>query len=386
MSDDLPQTIGAVVTRAAERFGDAEAFVDGDVSLSFVELAAEVERSARALHRLRHRARRPGGDLGARTCVEWVVAALGTAHRGRRARPAQHPVQGQRGGLRPRQGPGPAPVHRHRLPRHRLRRAARRRRAACDTLEEIDRLAGRVAGRDHADGRSSSPGPTRSAPMPRPSGPPVSAGDDLSDILFTSGTTGHAEGRDAPPRRRHPGLRRVVDVVGLREGDRYLIVNPFFHAFGLKAGILACLIKGATIVPQPVFDVPTVMRAGRRASGSRCSPGRRRSTRRSSNHPDLDALRHVDRCAWRSPAPPPVPVEMVNRMRDELGFETIVTGYGLTEVHGIATMCRHDDDPETIANTVGPGHPRRRGAGRRRRRQRGAAAASPARSSSGATT
>ena len=53
-------------------------------------------------------------------------------------------------------------------------------------------------------------------------------------------------------------------------------------------------------------------------------------------------------------------------------FETIVTGYGLTEATGIATMCRHDDDPETIAHTVGPAAPRRRGADRRRRRQRGA--------------
>ena len=48
-------------------------------------------------------------------------------------------------------------------------------------------------------------------------------------------------------------------VVGLRAGDRYLVVNPFFHSFGLKAGILASLIKGATIVPHAVFDVDAVM-------------------------------------------------------------------------------------------------------------------------------
>jgi acyl-CoA synthetase (AMP-forming)/AMP-acid ligase II len=40
-------------------------------------------------------------------------------------------------------------------------------------------------------------------------------------------------------------------------------------------------------------------------------------------------------------------------MRSELTFRTIVTGYGLTESTGIATMCRHTDDPETIANTAG---------------------------------
>jgi acyl-CoA synthetase (AMP-forming)/AMP-acid ligase II len=40
-------------------------------------------------------------------------------------------------------------------------------------------------------------------------------------------------------------------------------------------------------------------------------------------------------------------------MRDELGFETVVTGYGLTEACGIATMCRSGDDLEIIATTAG---------------------------------
>ena len=35
---------------------------------------------------------------------------------------------------------------------------------------------------------------------------------------------------------------------------------------------------------------------------------------------------------------------MIIDMRQKLGFENVVTGYGLTESHGIATMCRHDDD------------------------------------------
>ena len=44
-------------------------------------------------------------------------------------------------------------------------------------------------------------------------------------------------------------------------------------------------------------------------------------------------------------------------MREKLGFETVVTGYGLTEGSGLATMCRHDDDPETIAKTSGRAMP-----------------------------
>src|SRR5207245_9355358 len=51
--------------------------------------------------------------------------------------------------------------------------------------------------------------------------------------------------------------------------------------------------------------------------------------------------------------PAVIPVDLIHRMRGELGFETVVTGYGLTECNGIATMCRHDDDAETIATTSG---------------------------------
>jgi acyl-CoA synthetase (AMP-forming)/AMP-acid ligase II len=140
-------------------------------------------------------------------------------------------------------------------------------------------------------------------------------------------------------------------VVGLRAGDRYLVVNPFFHSFGLNAGIVASLVKGAAIVPHAVFDVDAVMA---RAAEEHVSmlPGPPTVYQSILDHPrlsefDMSSLRLAVTGAAA------VPVELVRRMRAELGFETIVTGYGLTEATGIATMCRHDDDPETIATTSG---------------------------------
>ena len=129
------------------------------------------------------------------------------------------------------------------------------------------------------------------------------------------------------------------------------MVNPFFHAFGLKAGILASLIKGATIVPHAVFDVDQVMRRVVEEHVSML-PGPPTVYQTILDHPrlaefDLSSLRLAVTGAAA------VPVEMIRRMRDELKFENVVTGYGLTEATGIATMCRHDDDPETIANTCG---------------------------------
>jgi acyl-CoA synthetase (AMP-forming)/AMP-acid ligase II len=40
-------------------------------------------------------------------------------------------------------------------------------------------------------------------------------------------------------------------------------------------------------------------------------------------------------------------------MRDILGFETVVTAYGLTESTGVVSICRPEDEPETIASTSG---------------------------------
>jgi acyl-CoA synthetase (AMP-forming)/AMP-acid ligase II len=177
------------------------------------------------------------------------------------------------------------------------------------------------------------------------------APDDLSDILFTSGTTGRPKGVMTSHVQNLRGFEAWSDVIGLREGDRYLIVNPFFHAFGYKAGWLSCIMCGATILPHGVFDVNQVFL---RVARERVSvlPGPPTIYQSFLAHPersrhDLSSLRLAVTGAAA------IPVELVRRMRDELGFETVITGYGLTEACGIVTMCRHDDDPETIATTSG---------------------------------
>ena len=175
--------------------------------------------------------------------------------------------------------------------------------------------------------------------------------EDLSDLLFTSGTTGQPKGVMTCHGQNLRAFETWTEVIGLREGDRYLIVNPFFHSFGYKAGWLSCLIRGATALPQLVFDVPEVLQ---RIGQDRISvlPGPPTLYQSILAHPergdfDLSCLRLAVTGAAA------IPVELIHRMRDELGFETIITGYGLTETCGIVSMCRYDDDPETIATTSG---------------------------------
>jgi acyl-CoA synthetase (AMP-forming)/AMP-acid ligase II len=174
---------------------------------------------------------------------------------------------------------------------------------------------------------------------------------DPSDIIFTSGTTGRPKGAVVTHGQSLRVYEAWTDVIGLRAGDRYLIVNPFFHTFGYKAGWLSCILRGATILPFQVFDVPKVLDAVQR-EGVTVLPGPPTLLQGILDEPerrrfDLSSLRLTVTGAAT------VPVKLIERLRDEMTFETIITGYGLTETTGTAAMCRHDDDPDTIANWSG---------------------------------
>lgn len=177
------------------------------------------------------------------------------------------------------------------------------------------------------------------------------APDDLSDFLFTSGTTGNPKA----VMTAHGQNLKVFDVwgenVGLTADDRYLITAPFFHSFGYKAGWLACLIHGATALPHPVFDVATILE---RIQNEKISvlPGPPTIYQSLLTYPDRDQFDTSSlRLAVTGAAP--TPVELVHRMRSELGFKSVIKAYGLTESCGTVTACKQGDDPERIANSDG---------------------------------
>ena len=177
--------------------------------------------------------------------------------------------------------------------------------------------------------------------------------EDRSDILFTSGTTGVPKGVVMTHGRTLTVGMDWVAMTGLSHGDRYLMVNPYFHMFGLKAGIIASTSAAALMMPESVFDVERVLR---RVQDEKVSvlPGAPTIYQMILDHPDrsrydLSSLRVAVTGAAD------IPVELIRRIFDELPFSVVVTGYGLTE-GGTAAATRVGDDPETIATTVG--HPR----------------------------
>jgi len=175
--------------------------------------------------------------------------------------------------------------------------------------------------------------------------------ESASDLMFTSGTTGRPKGVMTCHGQNLRAFEYWSATVGLNSDDRYLVVAPFFHTFGYKAGWLAALIRGATIVPHQVFDAGQVLE---RISRDRISvlPGPPALYLSMLAHPqlaqyDLSTLR-VAVTGASAIAP-----SLVERMWSELGFKVVVTAYGLTESCGFATICLPEDDAETVANTCG---------------------------------
>ncbi|HVY11305.1 MAG TPA: FadD3 family acyl-CoA ligase [Mycobacteriales bacterium] len=175
-----------------------------------------------------------------------------------------------------------------------------------------------------------------------------------SDILFTSGTTGKAKGVVQTHSRTLCVASDWVAMTGLTAGDRYLMVNPYFHMFGLKAGILASITAGATMYPAPVFDVDLVLA---RVASERITvlPGAPTIYQAILDHPDRE--KHdlsTLRVAVTGSAD--IPVSLIRRMYDELPFQVVVSGYGLTEA-GTASGTGPEDGPEEVATTVGRARP-----------------------------
>ena len=315
------ETIPDMVLSTADRFGDAEAVVDGDLRLTFTELASRVRRAAGAFAEA---GIEPGDRVAiwAPNSARWIVAGFGLLTAGATLVPVN---------TRFKEPEATDIIH----------RSGARLVLVQPGFLGLDFSAGHqvpvidITSDFLASGR----------PLER-----KVSGQDIADIIFTSGTTGRPKGVMMP---HAPTLRLYTEwneLAGTRRGDRYLIVNPFFHIFGWKAGVIASMIRGMTVYPLPVFDIERVLDIVEREKitvlpGAPTIYHELLAARQRGGH-DLSSLRVAVTGAAD------IPVDLIRRIRQELPFQSIMTGYGLTEA-GTITASRPGDSFEDVATTVG---------------------------------
>jgi HIP---CoA ligase len=338
-----PRTIPRVLDRIADQFSDHNALVTDDRRFTYAQLRDEVRRAAAAMIAL-------GINAGDRVAIwspntwHWVVACLATHYAGGVVVPLNTRYTASEAADILSRTEAPLLVGAGEFLG--TDKTAGLDRAALPALRHIvrvpidaddgtwDEFVASGTDLDAVDARAAAVRP-----------------DDVSDILFTSGTTGRSKGALCAHRQSLDASAAWAACGQVTSDDRYLCINPFFHNFGYKAGILACLQTGATLIPLLTFDPEKAMQAVQEHRIT-VLPGPPTIYQTLLDHPkrgeyDLTSLRFAVTGAAV------VPVVLIERLQSELDIDIVLTAYGLTEASGFGTMCRADDDAVTVATTCG---------------------------------
>lgn len=313
------ETIPEMVLSAGDRFGDAEAVVDGPLRFTFAELIERIRCAAGAFAEL-------GIGKGDRVAIwapnsaEWIVAAFGLLTAGGVLVPVNTRFKTEEAG-------------------DIIARSAVKAVLAQKGFRDQEYTA--PPGIPVIDLKSDFL--SSGSPFER-----AVSGADIADIIFTSGTTGRPKGAMMNHRQTLRMYEEWATLADLRHGDRYLQINPYFHTFGLKAGLVTSFLRGATMLPVAVFDIDTVVEliARERVTMLPGPPTLYHSLLTVADKSKLSTLRAGVTGAAD------IPVELVRRIHDELPFETLMTGYGLTEA-GNVTLSLPGDSFEDVATTAG---------------------------------
>jgi HIP---CoA ligase len=337
-------TIAGLARDAAARFGDAIALVEGDERISFNRLASLMDQAAGALEAI---GLRPGDPvvIWAPNGWRWIVGALGVHALGgvvvpvntrfraadlayvlKKVRPRVVMLeQGFLGSdfltmLDEAVGTGERPA------------IVRFDEGGEDTWSDFISLGTGASARD----------------VPR-------NGEATSDIIFTSGTTGVPRGVVSTHAQVLRGFYDYGAQCGVREEDRYAIVNPFSHSFGYRSGWVLASMFGATSWPLPTLDVPGLVDLIERERIT-VLPGTPTLFQSLLDWPgltgrDLSSLR----LTWTGAMN--IPPSLIEAMRTRLHFEDILTAYALTEATAVATLSRRGDPDTVISTTSGSSLP-----------------------------
>jgi acyl-CoA synthetase (AMP-forming)/AMP-acid ligase II len=354
----LPETIGArtmaqAVDMAAAWRGDHPAVVDWARQVSYRELAQGMRRSAAAFVRA---GLKPGDRVAiwVHNSLEWVEASLGLQAAGGVLVPLNTRFKGAEAQYAINKSGAKFLVHSGRFlgvdyaaMLDGLETPSLERRISVATPEAPEAEWDAFVAWGAADPESLAEAERRIAAL-KP--------EDVADIMFTSGTTGAPKGVVASHEQNVRIGHAWSGATTLCDTDRFLLLWPFFHCSGYKAGWFASILMGATLYPEPTLDTPRLIeRVLREKINFLPGPPTLFQSLLASEQGQAGVFRNVLRVTVTGATT--VPPALIVAMREQLGLQKIFTGYGLTESCGTVTMTADTDAPEIVVTSAGKAMP-----------------------------
>ncbi len=174
--------------------------------------------------------------------------------------------------------------------------------------------------------------------------------EDLFTILYTSGTTGVPKGAMLTHANLVNNGLLTAEVLETTAEDRFLVVVPLFHIFGIGPSIISGVGSGAALILMDIYKPEDVLRL---VQSERITIHHGVPTMfiLELNHPNFE---NYDLSSLRTGiiAAAPAPAEIIRRIRKDMGCN-ISVAYGLSETSPCLTMTRFDDDDRVRSETVG---------------------------------
>ncbi len=173
--------------------------------------------------------------------------------------------------------------------------------------------------------------------------------DDVLLIQYTSGTTSFPKGVMLTHANMVTDAWAVAQRIGVRAEDRYFSIRPYFHVAGTTLSILVSVVSGCCLLTLPRFDVAQALQM---LDDERCTltSGNDTIFLMLMGHPEFRRERLHLRGGWAAAG-----VEVMTRIRDEMGVHAMCNAYGQSEASPNVTMTARDDPFELRA--AGWSHP-----------------------------